>query len=555
VKLKSLGFAQVGTFEYWKNVHYTNNNHTQSPLLITQQQQQPTSSSVFYNLINSDVQNNPYLQAVVVEKQQQLEIIQHRRRYKFMSYIGQWKVFIDNNTNDDTKNVVHVIKYEIKCHVLFTNPPSTLLTSSSSNHHITNNNNDSSSNNNSSSILRSWSVYKRYSELRSLDNELRVLFGWQMTNYDANNTGGIIFPSKHELETYWYKGTSALVTGSGGGMGRMVQKIGSLLSLPTLICKKTLSESSSSEQQQHSDVATATTPAQECDILDDADNSECADNATNSDIHSSPCPIPTSFINRRQCELTTYWSELMCIEDIFNFSNIQFGLLMTNFLHVDEEILRLIRGGRGGGAAAATTSSSAASAAATSTNNTNKMMLLKPRTSLFPAINEDEESSSAVIDINIETTTTSPEEEDNVPRPLSSSVPYYATTTNQQEEETSVGLISSLTFTREQSGGGIMIDDDVSALSDGTGAAAIYKKSDMDDNLSHRLVAPQTQQHDDDIALVAVVDVEEEGGDARLLSSTSVTSTSVRSRGSSNSKRNVGIQPPRAKPAFQRQFL
>jgi hypothetical protein len=61
VKLKSLGFAQVGTFEYWKQVHYTN-NHTQSPLLITQQQQQPSSSSsVFYNLVNSDVQNNPYL--------------------------------------------------------------------------------------------------------------------------------------------------------------------------------------------------------------------------------------------------------------------------------------------------------------------------------------------------------------------------------------------------------------------------------------------------------------------------------------------------------------
>jgi hypothetical protein len=61
VKLKSLGFAQVGTFEYWKSVHYTNNNHTQSALLITQQQQQPSSSSVFYNLVNSDIQNNPYL--------------------------------------------------------------------------------------------------------------------------------------------------------------------------------------------------------------------------------------------------------------------------------------------------------------------------------------------------------------------------------------------------------------------------------------------------------------------------------------------------------------
>jgi hypothetical protein len=523
-------------------------------------QQQPTSSSVFYNLVNSDIQNNPYLQAAVME-QQQLEIIQHRRRYKFMSYIGQWKLFIDT-TNDDKNNVVHVIKYEIKCHILFTNPPSTLLTSSNNNH-IANNNNDGS-NNNRSSILRSWSVYKRYSELRSLDNELRVLFGWQMTNYDANNQGGIIFPSGHELETYWYKGTSALVTGSIGGMGRMIQKVGSLLSLPTIICKKTWSESSSSreEQQQHGVVATATT-----DNPEDTDNAATATTTTNnSDNHNSPCPIPTSFINRRQCELTTYWSELMCIEDIFDFSNIQFGLLMTNFLHVDEEILRLIRGGRGGGAVA--TSSSTASAAAistsTTTNNTNKMMLLKPKASLFPAINEDEESSSAAIDINIETTTSPQEEEDNVPHRLSSSVPYYATTTNQQQEETSVGLISSLTFTREQSGGGsIMMDDDVSALSDGTGTAAIYKKSDVDDYMSRStldiapvLVAPPTQQqHDDDIALVAAVVEEEEGGNARLSSSTSVTSSSVRSRGSSNSKRNVGIHPPRAKPAFQRQFL
>jgi hypothetical protein len=409
-------------------------------------------------------------------------------------------------------------------------------------------------------------VYKRYSELRTLDNELRALFGWQMN--DTNNQGGICFPSGHELETYWYT-----LVGSGGGIGGMYSKLGSLMPSLPRICK---SSQLTTRQQRRRQVPTTTTimstsggesSSSSEHYNDDTDNPECAASAAasaaaaaaaatnnNSDYHNSPCPIPTSFINRRQSELTTYWSALMCVEDIFDFSNLQFGLLMTKFLQVDEEILRTIKGGRGG--AITSTTTTAATTAATATTNAKQMMLLKAKCPLFPAINEDGESG---IDINIETTTTSPED-DNVPPPLS--VPYYASTADQQEEETSVGLISSLTFTRERSGN-IMIDDDVSALSDGTGAA-IIKKSDVDD-LSHTpdvvpaVVAPQTTHHNDDnvassTTLVAVV--EEEGGNVRLSSSTSVTSSSVRSRGSSNSKkRNVGTQPPRAKPAFQRQFL
>ena len=560
VKLKSLGFAQVGTFEYWKNVHYANNNHASSPSM-TRQQQQPSSSSTssFHNLVNGDIQHNPYLQAAVAAER--LKIIQ-RRRYKFTSYIGQWKAFVDDdNDHENKKNNVHVIKYEIKCHILFTNPPST-LTGSSNRHNIVNN--DGTSNNSGSSVPRTttWSVYKRYSELRTLDDELRALFGWQMN--DANNQGGICFPSGHELETYWYNLVGG--GGGGGGIGGMYSKLGSLMPSLPRICK---SSQLITRQQQRRVPTTTTTmstsggeSSSSVHYNDDTDNPECAANAAaaaattnnNSDNRNSPCPIPTSFINRRQSELTTYWSALMCVEDIFDFSNLQFGLLMTKFLQVDEEILRTIKVGRGG--AIASTTAAATTTAAAATTNAKQMMLLKAKCPLFPAINEDEESG---IDINIETTTTTSPEDDNVPPPLS--VPYCASTTDQQEEVTSVGLISSLTFTREQSGN-IMIDDDVSALSDGTGAA-IIKKSDVDD-LSHTLdvapavVAPQTTHHNDDnlassTTLVAVV--EEEGGNVRKSSSTSVTSSSVRSRGSSNSKRNVGTQPPRAKPAFQRQFL
>ena len=529
---------------------------------MTQQQPSSSSSSTssFYNLVNSDIQHNPYLQAAVALER--LKIIQ-RRRYKFISYIGQWKVFVDDDDDDENKkNNVHVVKYEIKCHILFTNPPST-LTSSSNHRNIANNNNGTSNSGRSVPRTTTWSVYKRYSELRTLDNELRALFGWQMN--DTNNQGGICFPSGHELETYWYT-----LVGSGGGIGGMYSKLGSLMPSLPRICK---SSQLTTRQQRRRQVPTTTTimstsggeSSSSEHYNDDTDNPECATAAAsaaaaaaatnnNSDYHNSPCPIPTSFINRRQSELTTYWSALMCVEDIFDFSNLQFGLLMTKFLQVDEEILRTIKGGRGG--AITSTTTTAATTAATATTNAKQMMLLKAKCPLFPAINEDGESG---IDINIETTTTSPED-DNVPPPLS--VPYYASTADQQEEETSVGLISSLTFTRERSGN-IMIDDDVSALSDGTGAA-IIKKSDVDD-LSHTpdvvpaVVAPQTTHHNDDnvassTTLVAVV--EEEGGNVRLSSSTSVTSSSVRSRGSSNSKkRNVGTQPPRAKPAFQRQFL
>ncbi|KAL9187097.1 hypothetical protein ACHAXT_010817 [Thalassiosira profunda] len=206
------------------------------------------------------------------------------------------------------------VQYEIQCHMLLK---------------------DQTSFGNPQHVHRSWSVWKRYSELTLLDDQLRRDFGWQMDALDEGR--GITFPSPHGIESWWYgvrngggvvtslMGTSTGVSGeengdkteegSGSGWGSLYGWF------------RTSSDSTNASK------ANGTAPTDT--------NASRNDEGTTQSLHQN-CPLPVSFIERRQKELSSYWTNLMRVEDIFEFSDVRshkFGKAMASFLEVDKVLL------------------------------------------------------------------------------------------------------------------------------------------------------------------------------------------------------------------------
>ena len=196
--------------------------------------------------------------------------------------------FQEKNTTSPPKKIV---QYEIQCHLLLRDRNSF---KSNTNHHHGNKNNVHH---------HSWSVWKRYSEFQSLDSELRNVFGWQMDAIDEGK--GIVFPSVHGLESWWY--------GWRNGGGYFTKMMGGSYGVNV--------DSDAREEE------------------DDDDDKEDGDIKSNS---STTCPYPKPFIEKRQKELGSYWISISKIEDIFEFSDMtshRFSRLMASFLEVDKVLL------------------------------------------------------------------------------------------------------------------------------------------------------------------------------------------------------------------------
>jgi len=367
-RLKTLGFAPYGTPEWSRGTHI---NETVA------------SESMFFGLFHQQPSNDV----------PSAHVVHSKRRYSFVSFVGRWKVAYeslpgdsnvtqqkaqlrqlsydsngegqfrqhsDNSNSDlerqlnkepsirydnapandapltaselpsedrereDTGEKKPYIQYEIQCHILFRD-------TSSFQSHIPHPNLSSSNPNNIHH--HSWSVWKRYSELQTLDEELRHDFGWQMDALDDGR--GVAFPSSHGLESWWYGfrsgggvmsslmgGASSAETAAkeegGGGWGT-----GSLYSLFGTVSKD--------------EAKTATNST-----MNDANQSEKNPDSSDDNAESSNCPFPTSFLQKRQKELASYWTNLMRIEDIFEFGDMhshKFGKTMAVFLGVDKVLL------------------------------------------------------------------------------------------------------------------------------------------------------------------------------------------------------------------------
>lgn len=99
------------------------------------------------------------------------------------------------------------VQYEIRCHIL-SRDPFAFQTRAPDNLHFDIDRRDG---NDDDVHHRSWSVWRRYSELSSLDGELRRDFGWQMDTLDDGR--GVTFTSSRDLEIWWY----GFSNGSGSG--------------------------------------------------------------------------------------------------------------------------------------------------------------------------------------------------------------------------------------------------------------------------------------------------------------------------------------------------
>ena len=260
-----------------------------------------------------------------------------RRGYSFTSFVNRWRVMVENATtttsssNDRMKDVdieereeeeeedeleQHLnkepytnnnsnsnsnnntasnqspttpprpyIQYEIQCHLSF-HTKSIRKNSTSSNNHAN---------------TYTWSVWKRYSEIRLLDVELRGMHGWQM---DALEDGrGITFPRERYLETLWYDVYGAVNSYLFG-----------------------TSSSGTDDKDDH------------------VDGNEYVKDTTTIQQHSSTikCPYPTQFITKRQKELQSYWNTLMRLEDIFEFDihHPKYSKVMSSFLEVDGILMK-----------------------------------------------------------------------------------------------------------------------------------------------------------------------------------------------------------------------
>jgi len=404
-------------------------------------------------------------------------------------------------TNTTTERAKPYIEYEIQCHILFRDPNSFFT-----NRHNGLNTGLNSHTNNNRDVHHSWSVWKRFSELQALDEELRYDFGWQMDAFTSDNKDdnraremgsilssgereGIVFPSAHGLESWWYN-----VRNGGGVVNTLLGESSDVVSSTSDGREKKSEVANRAGQQQGSGWGSSLYSYFRTNSTNSRRNST---ETNNSHTSNGNCPIPIPFIERRQKELASYWSDLMKIEDIFEFSvhSHKFGKTMAAFLGVDKVLLERRKD-----------NSSISGAVSLSSSPLHQ----QHHPSRFPAIHENE-----------------PE--------------LYGTSLRPSLLDPSERL-STMTPTREVSGLTIH-DDDVSLLSDGTGAF---------DN--HHLTSHNSPIRGQPMVDVVPKQYAGENGsqsplDKKVLSSSkSVASTSVASR-------KNRIKAPRAKPAFQRQFL
>eukprot|EP00578_Thalassiosira_sp_NH16_P025704 CAMPEP_0181082918 /NCGR_PEP_ID=MMETSP1071-20121207/3878_1 /TAXON_ID=35127 /ORGANISM="Thalassiosira sp., Strain NH16" /LENGTH=712 /DNA_ID=CAMNT_0023164537 /DNA_START=134 /DNA_END=2272 /DNA_ORIENTATION=- len=590
-RLKALGFAPSGTAEWSRGTHH--------------QPAATISESMFFGLFSSSLQHQ---QSSSNNDVSSARVVHSKRRYSFVSFIGRWRVaqssdesLTGSNTgslplrqpqqqpildsehleqqhrqNSENSNISEIerqltkepsidygddhplpdsttvderqttmvlppseltnssatnaekpyIQYEIQCHILFRD------TSSFQSHApgISNTNNN---------IHHSWSVWKRFSELQTLDEELRYDFGWQMDV--LNDERGIAFPSAHGLESWWYgvrNGggvmTSLLGAGESSGSGGDTDVIKASGGADGGNSEHGGNIKEDGGQGSGLFAMFRTGPNGE-DIAakvngnpkpSNGPNSNAEDTASNTSAvdGSSKCPFPPSFVERRRKELAGYWIDLMKIEDIFEFGDIhshKFGKAMAKFLEVHKVLLSRKELER-------EASHVMASGNAQIQQHQHQLpqqhhhpsMALSSKFS-FPAIHENEAEAFGT--------------------------PSFATSA------------ASLSLTREVSAGPMAIhDDDVSILSDGTGA--------FGDAASHNapprairgrpVVDVVPKQHSNNNGNI------DTGGDnspfiapedsKRVLSTSSVASSSVNSV---RRHRSRAAAAPRAKPAFQRQFL
>ena len=394
-----------------------------------------------------------------------------------------------NNNNAETNNKP-CVQYEIQCHIVFRD------TSSFQTNNNQNNNN----------IHHSWSVWKRYSELQTLDEELRYDFGWLM-NVASNNTTnengtptaattseeGIIFPSSHDIESWWYgiRNGGGYVTSLFGGVSSDIAPGGGAAEDNDGKEGETTASSGWGPSNLYSSFFR--TPS----------NSSAAATTRTADTNNttkSNCPIPYPFIEKRQRELTSYWTNLMQIEDIFEFSDIhshKFGKVMAKFLEVDKVLIARSNISVGGTAVSVASS-----------QFQQQQMYHHP----FPAIHENEAEPSLGLS------------------PLRDS-----------------GL-SNLSPYREVSGLTIH-DDDVSILTENTGAFGdVAAGAHQNSPIRCRPVVDVVPKHYTNG--IDAVKTTKTPPDKPVASA----SASVASSASRRSRRRV-VGGPKAKPAFQRQFM
>jgi hypothetical protein len=315
------------------------------------------------------------------------------------------------------------------------------------------------------------------------------------------------------------------------------------------------------------------------DVVDDDDDDEAGGG-----VDDNPSPSsPPSFVDRRRREIAAYWTDLMRIEDIFDFGNSEFGKTMATFLDVDDGVLTMARRGIGGSSSAAAAAAAATPAARQQQQHQQQQeqeqqqqlpsssvtTLANKTTPPFPAIHEHESET-------FPGTIVGPASDPSSPPPRAA--------------RESSGLISSLSLANTTIARGTpsgIADDDVSILSDGTGAfhggdavGAPSSSRCFADRRGcfgapvvvgrHPVVDVVPAHYDDDAgAAAAALAPVGEAGDATPPSiwseerhqrplSTSVAipcaNNSERSRDGSG-RRGTGALPPRAKPAFQRHFM
>ena len=267
-----------------------------------------------------------------------------------MSLLQRDKSKVDATINEQSTTAASVerkpyIEYEIQCHILFHDPNSFFT-----NRHNTVLNSHTNSNRDEH---HSWSVWKRYSQLETLDEELRYDFGWQMDAFTHDNNKddsrvrevgslllssgereGIVFPSSHGLESWWYN-----VRNGGGVVNTLLGESSDVVS-STSDGRGKKSQVANRANDQQKDSGWGSSLYSYFRTASNTSNDK-RNNSTETTSNSN-CPIPIPFIERRQKELASYWSDLMKIEDIFEFSDVhshKFGKTMAAFLEVDKLLL------------------------------------------------------------------------------------------------------------------------------------------------------------------------------------------------------------------------
>lgn len=417
---------------------------------------------------------------------------------------------------------------------------------------------------------RSWSVWKRYSELRTLDDDLRRGFGWQMDALDDGR--GVAFPSPRGLESWWYGfrngggtvtslmgGSSGVVdAGTGGGCGGGEAKDDVAVSAAASGTDAAARAGEGDESWGSSLIglfrtgphAARAAAAAKKDVAVGYDKSGNASRGGGGDGDGgsdASCPFPTEFVERRRKELASYWTSLMGIEDIFEFGDMtshKFGKTMAAFLEVDRVLL--------------SRKNRAASVEVVSGSNGNHLHEQHDRQSssaskiTFPAINEDESDDDAYRS-TFRPAFTAPLPSDSLLLPPVGVVPGMTATTLSDA-------------TREVSGINIH-DDDVSILSDGTGAFGDgLAASPMSRRMNQGGPMARSGQQRPMVDIVPLHYSNGGGGSgegsdgeivrkSRMSSSSTGGTSSVVSGSRRRSRGRAGAAAPRAKPAFQRQFL